>query len=465
LLLNLLVKPIGIVVENLVQDQIGHEAFGLFSALFSLAMIGAVVADLGISQLATKKIASDPGYFDAYFPTVFPVKIFLALIFPVIMVGAGLVLGYDLKSLYLLGFIAFTFGISQFILFFRATLQGNQNFNLDAAGSVVDKFLLVILVLALLPIGLTLENFVYARTAATGAAFALLYYLITRLYGKLRIQFRREKLKELLKDSLPFAMITLVYGINERVDIIMLERLSSATEAGLYAGPYRWVDAVMMYMWTVLPIFFAKFALTIQSKKEQEKLLHFGQVVVSIPIIFVCVFSFFYGELFFFQFKNSSASEISLMVRNLQILFMNVLVHGFFAIYSTLLTSSNYEKAVRKLVMVSIALNLTLNIFFIPEYGSLAAACNTLLCAVFVSVGYFILVKTKVKLKLPLLLIGKLMLLTVLLYGVFYGLQFIFSMWLVNTALAGIAFLGLVFLLQIVSLADLRQLRKPNLEA
>jgi O-antigen/teichoic acid export membrane protein len=73
--------------------------------------------------------------------------------------------------------------------------------------------------------------------------------------------------------------------------------------------------------------------------------------------------------------------------------------------------------------MASIALNLTLNIFLIPEYGSLAAACNTLLCAVFVSVGYFILVKTKVKVKLPLLLIGKLMLLTVLLYVVFYGLQ------------------------------------------
>jgi O-antigen/teichoic acid export membrane protein len=117
LLLNLLVKPIGIVVENLVQDQIGHEAFGLFSALFSLATIGAVVADLGISQLATKKIAGDPGYFDAYFPTVFPVKIFLALVFPIIMVGAGLVLGYDLKSLYLLAFIAFTFGITQFIFF------------------------------------------------------------------------------------------------------------------------------------------------------------------------------------------------------------------------------------------------------------------------------------------------------------------------------------------------------------
>ncbi|MBK0402590.1 oligosaccharide flippase family protein [Adhaeribacter sp. BT258] len=459
MLLNLLVKPIGIVVENLVQNRIGHEAFGLFSALFSLATIGAVLSDLGISQLATKKIAADKSYFEAYFPTVFPVKILLALLFPILMTGLGFVLGYDAHALYLLFFIAFTFGLSQFILFFRATLQGNQNFNVDAVGSVADKFLLVFFVLALLPIGLSLENFVYARTLATGLAFIALYYLITKLYGRLRIKLNRAHLKELLRDSLPFALITLVYGINERVDIVMLERLSSAKEAGLYAGPYRWVDAVMMYLWTILPIFFAKFALTVQDKNEQEKLLHFGQVVVSLPIIFICVFSFFYGELFFFQFSNSTAAEIAAMVQNLQILFLNVLVHGFFAIYSTLLTSSNFEKPVSKLVAASIILNLTLNFIFIPEFGSLAAAWNTLFCAVFVSVGYFMMVGRMVKIKLPYALLLKLVLLAVLLGWLFFGLDLLSGLWWLNTIMAGAAFLVLVFILQIISLAQIRQLK------
>jgi O-antigen/teichoic acid export membrane protein len=462
LLLNLLVKPVGIVVENLVQNEIGHEAYGLFSALFSLATIGAVFSDLGISQLATKKIAADSNYFSAYFPTVFPGKIFLALVYPVVMVGIGWVLAYDLPTLYLLAIVAFTFGISQFILFFRATLQGNQNFNVDAVGSVADKFLLVFLVLALLPVGLTLENFVYARALATGLAFLALYFLVVKLYGQLKIKLNRLHLRELLRESLPFALITLVYGVNERIDIVMLERLSTATEAGLYAGPYRWVDVVMMYLWTILPIFFATFALNIRSKQEQEKLLHFGQVVVSVPIIFVSVFGLFYGEVFFFQFSNSTPEEIGFMVRNLQILFLNVLVHGFFAIYSTLLTSTNFEKPVSVLVMLSIVLNLTLNFMFIPEYGSLAAAWNTLLCAVFVSVGYFIMVARKTKIKLPLTQLGKLAVLTVLLYGIFAGLQVVSEWWLLNTIFAGIFFIGLVFLLRIVSFADLRKLRKQD---
>jgi O-antigen/teichoic acid export membrane protein len=418
-----------------------------------------VLADFGISQLVTKRIASDESFLETYFPTVFPVKLVLALVFPLLMLGCGFVLGYDSHTLFLLLFISFTFGLSQFILFFRATLQGKQSFNLDAAGSVTDKFLLVIFVLLLLPVGLTLENFIYARTIATSLAFALLYLLITKLYGRLKIKLNRIHLRDLLRESFPFAMIMLVYGVNERIDIVMLERLSSAKEAGLYAGPYRWVDAVMMYMWTVLPIFFAKFALTIQDKKEQEKLLHFGQIVVSLPIIFVCVFSFFHGKIFFFQFNNSTPAEVNAMVRNLQILFLNVLVHGFFAIYSTLLTSSNYEKQVGKLVAFSIILNTTLNFIFIPEYGSLAAACNTLLCAGFVSVGYFIIVGSKLKIRLPLLLLIKLAVITVLLAVIFYGLKSVFGYWLLDAALAGLAFIGLVFMFRIVTLAQLRQLR------
>ena len=100
------------------------------------------------------------------------------------------------------------------------------------------------------------------------------------------------------------------------------------------------------------------------------------------------------------------------------------------------------------------------NFFLLPQYGSLAAACNTLLCAVFVSVGYFIIVGKRIRVKLPVTILLKLFGLTLLLAGVFFGLDRVSGYWLLDGALAGIVFLGLVFLLRIVSLADLRGLRK-----
>ncbi|UOQ67717.1 hypothetical protein [Hymenobacter volaticus] len=59
-LLNLLVKPGWVLVENLVQDRLGHQAFGTFTTLFILASVMAAVSDLGTTQLTTKRVAASP---------------------------------------------------------------------------------------------------------------------------------------------------------------------------------------------------------------------------------------------------------------------------------------------------------------------------------------------------------------------------------------------------------------------
>ena len=43
-------------------------------------------------------------------------------------------------------------------------------------------------------------------------------------------------------------------------DQVMLERMAGDVPTGLYAAAYRWLDAFSMYLWIVLPMFFARFA-------------------------------------------------------------------------------------------------------------------------------------------------------------------------------------------------------------
>ncbi|MBC7448169.1 MAG: teichoic acid transporter, partial [Hymenobacteraceae bacterium] len=47
--LNLAIKPGWILVENLVQNRLGHAAFGTFTALYALALVAASVSDLGLT--------------------------------------------------------------------------------------------------------------------------------------------------------------------------------------------------------------------------------------------------------------------------------------------------------------------------------------------------------------------------------------------------------------------------------
>ncbi|HLK96773.1 MAG TPA: polysaccharide biosynthesis C-terminal domain-containing protein, partial [Hymenobacter sp.] len=436
-----------------------HVAFGTFTALFTLATIVAQVSDFVTTQLTTNRVAAAPEFLTEYFPTLLPLKGWLSALFLGLTVGIGWLLGYRGHTLMLLALIGAGLLLAQYTLFLRGVLQAHQRFNTDAILSVLEKFLLLGLVLLLVPIGITLNNYVGARTVAVGFTFVILYALVTRLYGRVRFRLRWEQARPLLRDSLPLAFITLVYGLNERIDMLMLERLVSAQEASYYAASYRWLDTMMMYLWTILPLFFAKFAHATSRPEEQRNLLWFGQRVVTVPMLLICGFVLFRGEILFWQFKHSTPLEVSRMALCLKILFVSVLVHAFFAIYSTLLTSTNHERPVSWLVGASIVLNVGLNLLLLPKLGAVAGAINTLVCAVFVSVGYLWLVQRRTGVPVPWGWIGRLCLAFGLLCAVWYGLQTLLTLhWLLESVLAGVAFGGILFLTRIVQISELRAL-------
>jgi len=422
-LLNLLVKPGWVVVENLVQDRLGHATFGLITALSALTLVVAALSDLGLTPYSVQRTAAEPAFMAETFPTLLPLRGALNAGALAVLLGVGWLLGYRGPQLLLLGAVGTALLLAQYGQFLRGTLQAHQRFNTDAVLSVVEKFVLLGAVLVLIPLGLTLPSYVGARLGAAAFTTVLLYGLMTRLFGRVRYRWQGPVARSALRASLPFAFMTLLYGVNERIDMVMLERLASPTEAGYYAGAYRWVDAVMMYAWTVLPLFFAKFARASRDVAAQRQLLWFGQRIVTLPLLFVVAFVLFRGEVLFWQFSHSSPAEIGRMTLCLKILFVNVLVHGFFAIYSTLLTSTAHERAVSWLVALSILLNIGLNLFLLPRYGAVAASLDTLLCAVAVSGGYLVLVVRRTGVGVPFRLLARLLLAFGLLCGGWYGLQ------------------------------------------
>ncbi len=447
-LLNLLVKPGWVVVENLVQDRLGHATFGLITALSALTLVVAALSDLGLTPYSVQRGAAEPSFIAETFPTLLPLRGALNAVALAAMLAVGWLLGYRGNELLLLGAIGTALLLAQYGQFLRGTLQARQQFNTDAVLSVVEKFLLLGAVLVLIPVGLTLPRYVGARLAAAAFTTVLLYGLMTRLLGRVKYRWRAPVARTALRASLPFALMTLLYGVNERIDMVMLERLASPTEAGYYAGAYRWVDAVMMYAWTVLPLFFAKFASVSRDAGAQRQLLWFGQRVITLPLLFVVAFVLFRGEVLFWQFTHSTPFEVARMTLCLQILIVNVLVHGFFAIYSTLLTSTAHERAVSWLVAGSIFLNIGLNLFLLPRYGAVAASLDTLLCAVAVSVGYLVLVARRTAVGVPFQLLARLLLAFGLLCGAWFMLQFGLNKslsWWLEAGLMGVIF-GVIIL-------------------
>jgi O-antigen/teichoic acid export membrane protein len=463
--LNLLVKPGWVLLENVVQDRLGHATFGLIAACSALAVVVATFADLGLTQFTVQRLAAEPKFANRQFATLFPLRGLLTLASLLALLGLGWGLGYRGAQLSLLAAVGAGLLLTQYGQFLRAPVQARQHFNTDAVLSVLEKLLALGMVVGLLLGGkLGLATYVGARLVAAGFTAVLFLGLLRRLFGQLPHRWpRRRRAGQLLRGSLPFAFIALLYGINERVDMVLLERLSSAREAGYYAGAYRWLDAAMMYAWTVLPLFFARFAHAAARPRELRQLLWVGQRVVAVPLLLVVAFVLFRGEVLFWQFSNSTGPEVAHMTLCLKILFLNVLVNAFFAIYSTLLTGTRHQQPVSWLVALSIGLNLTLNLLLLPSYGAVAAALNTLLSGVLVSGGYVWLVARRMGVPVPWHLLARLALAFGLLCGGWYlaRTQLALAWWL-EAGLMSVFFAALLLLTGLVQPQELRQLRRKR---
>jgi len=453
-LLNLLIKPVWLLVEMQVQDSVGHEAWGTYAALLAFGFLFITLSDLGVNQYATKALADQPELFRTWFPNLLIFKLFAAGVYPFIMVGLGWALGYRDEELYFLLLLCLVHGFNQVMEFFRGTVRAGQHFKLDGFLSVFDRLFLLGLTGALFVYGLSVERFIYARLLTVGVGTVLFYGVVMRLYGWVRPNLDLPLVRKVVRHSLTFALMTVLYSLHDKVDQVMLERLAGSRENGLYAGAYRWLDAFSMYLWTVLPIFFARFAYFLRDIREQERLLHFGQVLTALPLILVSLFGFFYGEKLFFLFDQQTTPEdLATMTACLKALFVAAFLNGFFAIFSTLLTATGYERIVNRMIVISILLNIGLNAVFIPRYGAVASAWTTVLSYAFLDLAYLLYIQFRLDIRVPYVQIAKLLLTAGLSAGLFWGMDRLGLSWPLVTGLAGLGTLGIAFALRLIKLA------------
>lgn len=463
--LNLLIKPGGLLLEAELQDIIGNAEWGKLASFFSLGFLLSVITDFGINQYYTKAIAEDPTRIKELAPTMISIKGCMVLIYPIIVVFIAKLIGIQDDLLTYVGLLAFTNGMIQFNNFFRANFQGFQLYKLDAFASNLDKLLLIIGLSGLLIFHYNFDNeigmghYVSARLCAVLVTGGVLIALTFSRGLWHRPKLIKNKISPIIKSSIPFALITVLYSFNEKVDQVMVERLSDTTvEAGIYSAAYRWLDALMMYLWIILPMLFARFSFHETGKERKELLLKTGMVITAVPLLIVTGFSFWHSEVLFVMFNNSPIEEVNRMSSSFSILSIALGLHGLFAILSTFLTSSGHTKFVNRLLIVAILLNMTLNFVYIPENGALAAAWTTVISTILISSGYIIYLVSKVDIKLPWLSWLKVILGFISYIGCMFWFESMQIHWFIGTFVSAGLFMAIIILTKTVRISDLKRI-------
>jgi len=397
--LNLLVKPLWVFgIDRKVQNAVGHAAFGTYFSILNLAIILAILADAGLTNLLNRQLAQGQQL---------PIGRYLRY---KLLLSAGylavLAMVCQLSSVTrwdLVGQVALLQLGASFLLFYRNILTGHQQFRTDAWLSVADKALMILLCAPLLYLpfagGIRLESFLWIQIAGTFAALLLAMYLARR-HHTLPLNAGL-KTSGIFRQSAPFVLLILLMGLHTRLDAFLLERLhpQGALEAGIYAAAYRLLDAgnTIGYMSASFLVPFIARHLEDRALVNATVLrLRHGLLAAALGFCALC-----WGlapAMMQLLYHTDSVYEQQVLKACVAVLPAYYGIH----LYGSTLTASNRLRDFTWIMLSATGINIALNLLLIEPYGALGCCYAALASQYACALGCFLRARQRFGLKVHL---------------------------------------------------------------
>ena len=323
-------------------------------------------------------------------------KLLLAILYFVITLVVGAIIGYGELRFQLLLFLSINQFLISFIQYLRSNVAGLQLFALDSLFSVLDKTLMLVFCSILiwgnfLSTEFTIMHFVYGQTLAYVIASVLIFsFVLTKVNG-FKLTFNKLFLLSILKRTAPFALLVLTMTFYYRVDAIMLDSMliDGEYQASVYAQAYRLMDAAnqigVLFAGLLLPLF----AFMIKKKQPLNKLVRLSFSLIFVPAIVLAIICWSSStQIMSLLYINVNASDQVLPI----LMFCFVAIASTY-IFGTLLTANNNLKQLNVLALAGLIINVVLNLIFIPSFKAYGSAVASLITQVFVVIIQLILVK------------------------------------------------------------------------
>lgn len=408
---NFLIKPAALLVDASVQNAVGAETYGMYTAIFNFSTLFYIILDLGITNYNNRSVAQDSAHLERYMPGILMLKVLLAVVYVGITYTAALLTGYPAEQLYLLLFMMLNQIMLSSILYFRSNISGLHYFRLDSVLSAMDKLLLLIMVSALLwagfaPKPFNIRWFVYAQSISLGSTAAIAFFFVLSKAGKIRFKWTWADIGHLLRNTYPYALLGILMTLYYRIDTVMIERMLPTQgdyEAGVYAASFRFLDAAnnvgLLFAALLLPMF----ARMLANKTPIDNLLITGfkllftgaMIVMGIAVVFRQPIvhliyrqaTDYWGDIFGMLFLAFGAVSIVY-------------------IYGSLLTANGSMKVLNWIALGGCVLNIALNWVLIPSHHAIGSAFATLVTQWVVALLHIVAAQRQFRLKnnWPLLL-------------------------------------------------------------
>ena len=400
LLLNILIKPLALFgIDAVVQNKVGPYDYGTYFSLLNLSILFNIVLDIGINNYTTKKVAQDPQKAADYFGKVMVLRFVLFIVYTFFTLSIGYVIGYGEKQFLMLAFLMFNQLLIMIIQFSRSYFSGFHLFKTDAIISVLDKSLLILLCGFVLYAPIINESFeifwfIGVQTICYLITVMVALFLLLRKINAKDFFLDLPFSFDLIKKSVPYAVLILLMILYTRSDSVILERIhpDGQFQTGIYAQGFRLLDALYMFGMVFVGVLYPMFSRQIKkAKHEVFPLLNTAGNLLMGGSIFVVIILLFNAESILGLIYDQNIHKAALSFRWLMIGFIGISLNF---IFGTLLTANGNLKQLCFISIVAIIINITLNLSLTPRLGAEGAAITMLITQGMVAISQFILAKS-----------------------------------------------------------------------
>lgn len=229
-------------------------------------------------------------------------------------------------------------------------------------------------------------TFLWAGVISNFVFMALTYFFVQREI-QVSLQFDREYWVKTIKTALPYGVALVLQTLYLRSDLVLISILLGAEAIGVYG-----VAARVMESFLVLGVFFGQSLLPKLSSEENDhekssRSLYWGLetlLLFSLPIVIGMYFFSTDIVLLLSSEEFISTDDFFGADSALMILIPTVIFAYFNQLFSFSLVSKNKQNLLLIVNAAGLALNVGLNLYFLPIYGIKAAAFSTIFCELLV---------------------------------------------------------------------------------
>jgi O-antigen/teichoic acid export membrane protein len=386
IILNAIVKPIWIFgIDRQVQNEVGVAAYGTYFSIFNLSVVLSFLHDWGLTNFYNRQLAAkDESLIDNAGSFIF-LKILFALLYGATIFLVAYISGINRWDILL--YVVLIQVLTSLFVFFRAIVTSQQWFHTDAWLSVLDKLLMILLCAPFLYFPssgrMSIERFLQLQMSCT--VLAVLVTLVFLFIKKFNFSFKTLwPGNHVLKAALPFAVIILLMSFHYRMDGFLLERIGGAEETGKYAGAFRLLDAANM-----IGYLFASFLLPyIARNRDDGKIttsvvLNVRHVLIVFSITVSCIVIFLAPWIQKVLYHHDDTGYIEV----LQWCVPALISYSLVQVYGAVLTATGHIVALSYITLVSVVINVTINILLIPSFGAKGSCVAALISQAFCGIA------------------------------------------------------------------------------